>query len=57
MTMTHQLEKATESDILFIYVAIVFVLEIWDVKIVFWSKASRRQPVAKVLETLYRILA
>ena len=49
--------KATESTILFIYVAIVFVLGSWHVKIAFWSKNSTRQPVEKVLETLYRILA
>ena len=37
MTTMYQLGKATESAILFIYVAIVFVLGIWDVEITFWS--------------------
>ena len=36
--MMCQLGKATESAILFIYLAIVFALGSWDVEITFWSK-------------------
>ena len=38
MTMMRQLGKATESAILFIYLAIVFALESWDAETAFWSK-------------------
>ena len=38
MTMMYQFWKATESAILFTYVATVFVLGSWDLEIAFWSE-------------------